>query len=82
MKVSLDGIDKAEGITSQVKGPNPEQHPDAATTKLVGGATAGLKYEVVKDLDGTVQLDKLNDTTAVVIRMMGKTMSLETVPLP
>ena len=56
-----------------------ENHPDAVTTKLVGGPTAGLKYETIKDLDGTMQLDKLNDTTAVVLRKTGTGISLETV---
>jgi len=82
MKVSLDGVDKIQEITTKVTGPKSEQHSEAATTKLVGGATAGLKYDVIKDLDGTVQLDKLNDTTAVVIRKTDKGTSLETVALP
>jgi hypothetical protein len=82
MKVSLDGVDKIEEISSPVRGARPENHPDAVTTKLVGGATAGLKYETVKDLDGTMQLDKLNDTTGVVLRKTAKGLSLETVALP
>jgi hypothetical protein len=83
MKVSLDGVDKAEPITAPVRGGGqPELNNSAATTKRVGGATAGLKYDVIKDLDGTVQLDKLNDTTAVVIRKTDKGTSLETVALP
>lgn len=83
MKVSLDGVDKIEEITTPVRGGGKEVlNPDAATTQRVGGATAGLKYDVLKDLDGTVQLDKLNDTTAVIVRKTGKGTSLETVPLP
>jgi hypothetical protein len=82
MKVSLDGVDKIEEISAPVKGPQPEKNNDAATTKLVGGGTAGLKYDVQKDLDGTVQLDKLNDTTAVIVRKSAKGMSLETIALP
>ncbi|MBO0699118.1 MAG: hypothetical protein J2P46_12045, partial [Zavarzinella sp.] len=72
MKVSLDGVDSIEEIKSPVKGPRAENHPEAMTTKLVGGPTAGLKYDTIKDLDGTMQLDKLNDTTAVVIRKTEK----------
>jgi hypothetical protein len=66
MKVSLEGVDKIESISTPIK----------------GGGTAGLKYDTIKDLAGTVQLDKLNDTTAVVIRKTDKGTSLETVPLP
>jgi len=83
MKVSLDGVDKIEEITAPVRGgAQPELNNDAATTKRVGGATAGLKYETLKDLDGTMQLDKLNDTMAVVLRKTAKGTSLETVALP
>jgi hypothetical protein len=83
MKVSLDGVDKIEEITAPVRGGGqPELNNDASTTKRVGGATAGLKYETLKDMDGTMQLDKLNDTTAVVLRKTAKGTSLETVALP
>jgi hypothetical protein len=43
---------------------------------------AGLKYDTIEDLKGTAQLDKLNDTTAVVIKKTDKGTSLETVALP
>jgi hypothetical protein len=83
MKVSLDGVDKIEAITAPVRGGGqPELNNDAVTTKRVGGATAGLKYETVKSLDGTFQLDKLNDSTAVVIQKTGTGLSLQTVALP
>jgi len=82
MKVALEGVDKIEEITAPVRGAQAERNTGAATTTLVGGATAGLKYEVQKDLDGTVQLDKLNDTTAVVVRKTSKGTSLETIALP
>jgi hypothetical protein len=82
MKVSLDGVDKIEEIKTPVRGGQPERNNDAATTKLVGGPTAGLKYETLKDLDGTMQLDKLNDSTAVVLRRTAKGTSLETIALP
>jgi len=82
MKVALEGVDKIGAITEPVKGAAPEQNAAAATTKLVGGATAGLKYDVVKDLDGTFQLDKLNDTTAVVLRKTDDGLSLMTIALP
>jgi hypothetical protein len=82
MKVGLEGVDKIEEITAPVRGAQADLNNDAATTKRVGGATAGLKYDVVKDLDGTVQLDKLNDTTAVIVRKTAKGTSLETIALP
>jgi hypothetical protein len=83
MKVSLDGVDKIQEISAPVRGGGqPELNNDAATTKRVGGATAGLKYETLKDLDGTIQLDKLNDTTGVVVRKTAKGTSLETIALP
>ncbi|MSR52958.1 MAG: hypothetical protein EXS09_06660 [Gemmataceae bacterium] len=50
-------------------------------TARVNG-TAGLKYDSIKELDGTSQLDKLNETMAVVIRKTDKGTSLETVTLP
>jgi hypothetical protein len=82
MKVSLDGVDKIEEIKTPVRGGQPERNNDAATTKLVGGPTAGLKYETLKELDGTMQLDKLNDSMAVVLRRTAKGTSLETIALP
>ena len=83
MKVPLEGVDKIEEITTPVRGGGKTETNDAAaTTKQIGGATAGLKYDVVKDLDGTIQLDKLNDTTAVIVRKTAKGTSLETVALP
>jgi hypothetical protein len=53
---------------------------DGITEKING--TAGLKYDTIKDLEGTMQLDKLNDTTAVVIRKADGGLSLMTVALP
>jgi len=64
MKVALEGVDKADAITSRING------------------TSGLKYETIEALKGTSQLDKLNDTMAVVIRKTDKGTSLETVTLP
>lgn len=66
MKVSLEGVDKIDSITTPIK----------------GGGTAGLKYDKITDLAGTMQLDKLNETTAVVVRKTDKGLSLETVALP
>jgi hypothetical protein len=68
MKVSLEGVDKIEPVTP--------------TTKIDRGGTAGLKYDTIAELKGTMQLDKLNDTTAVVIQKTDKGLSLQTVALP
>lgn len=82
MRVALEGVDKIDDITSPVRGKPSQKNDSAVTTKLEGGSTAGLKYDVVKDLDGTFQLDKLNGTTAVVVRKTDKGLSLETIALP
>lgn len=66
MKVGLAGIDKIEEITKPVG----------------GGGTAGLKYDSVKELEGVVQLDKLNAEKAVVLKKSGTEMTLEAIPLP
>jgi hypothetical protein len=44
--------------------------------------TAGLTYDKIDGLAGTLQLDKLNETTAVVVRKTDAGTSLETVALP
>lgn len=82
MKIGLEGVDKIEDLTAPVRGKPSQKNDSAVTTKLEGGSTAGLKYDVLKDLDGTFQLDKLNDTTGVVVRKTDKGLSLETIALP
>jgi hypothetical protein len=66
MKVSTKDIGRKEGITEPVR----------------GGGTAGQSYETIKELEGTVQLDKLNDTHAVVVIKSGDSLALKTVALP
>lgn len=67
MKVSTAGIEKNEGITKPIR----------------GGGTAGQTYETIESLTGIVQLDKLNDTHAVVVAQTdGGALNLSTVPLP
>ena len=67
MKISTDNIARTEGITEPV--------PD--------GRTAGQNYETIKELDGVVQLDRLNDDNIVVIvQASNGTQDLKTVPLP
>ncbi|MBI1311237.1 hypothetical protein GC176_08010 [bacterium] len=67
MKVSTQNIATNAGITSRVE----------------GGGVAGQTYETIAALDGTVQLDKLNDSHAVVlIQKEGGAADLKTVDLP
>lgn len=66
MKVSTKDIGRKEGITEPVK----------------GGGTAGQSYETIKELEGTVQLDKLSDSQAVVVIKSGDALALKTVALP
>jgi len=68
MKVSTDDLDRDAGITEPVR----------------DGGVAGQKYETVADLKGVVQLDKVNDTTAVVLVQAEPNgpVDLKTVALP
>ena len=66
MKISTEGITKNPGLTEPV----------------TGGGVAGQTYETIKELEGTVQLDKLNDTSAVVVISAGGALNLKTVALP
>lgn len=67
MKVSTDDIEREEGLTEPVR----------------GGGVAGQDYEAIEDWKGVVQLDKLNDTTAVIITQTeGQPSTLKTVVLP
>ena len=66
MKVSTENIATNAGITSRVE----------------GGGVAGQTYETIKSLDGTVQLDKLNEGHAVVLVQNDGKADLKTVDLP
>ncbi len=67
MKISTADIDRKDGLTKPV----------------TGGGTAGQSFESIESLNGTVQLDKLNQTHAVVVmKSAAGDMSLKTVPLP
>jgi hypothetical protein len=57
--------------------------PDGITTPIRDGNTAGQTYETIDDLQGVVQLDRLNDHQAIVITQSETGQkSLATVPLP
>lgn len=67
MKISTEDIGREEGITEPVR----------------GGGKAGQPYETIDQLQGTVQLDKLNDTHAVaLLQPEGGPLTLKTVELP
>lgn len=66
MKISTQDIDTNQGITERVG----------------GGGTAGQTYETIKELDGTVQLDRLSKDNAIVLVQQDNSYNLRTVPLP
>jgi hypothetical protein len=66
MKVSTKDIDKNPGLNDPVR----------------GGGTAGQTFEKIDELTGVVQLDKLDDSRAVVIIDTKGELTLKTVPLP
>ncbi|MCA9123086.1 MAG: hypothetical protein H6822_01690 [Planctomycetaceae bacterium] len=67
MKISTKDIGRSEGITSPVG----------------GGGVAGQKYETITELEGVVQLDRLNDNHAIiVVQREGGALDLATIDLP
>jgi len=67
MKINTDNLDREEGLTEPVR----------------GGGVAGQTYETIDSLAGVVQLDKLDETRAlVVIQKDDGPMSLKSVDLP
>jgi hypothetical protein len=67
MKVTTDNVAKQDAITEPIR----------------GGGTAGLKYETIKEWTNVQQLDRLNETSAVLLvqNESGAT-SLKTMTLP
>jgi hypothetical protein len=67
MKISTDGIDKAESITEPVG----------------GGSTKGQKYDTISELKGIVQLDSLDKERALVlVQTEGGSQNLQSIALP
>jgi hypothetical protein len=67
MKISTEDIEQNAGISEHV----------------TGGGTAGQPFETIEDLAGVVQLDRLNDESAVVlVQTESGELNLRTVPLP
>jgi len=67
MKISTDNIEANAGITDPVR----------------GGGKAGQTYETIDSLAGAQQLDKLNDSQAIVlVQTDSGAMDLRTVALP
>lgn len=67
MKITTAGLQSNEGLSEPVR----------------GGGIAGQSYETIEALQGVVQMDKLNDTTAVVLMQNeAGEQTLKTVALP
>ena len=67
MKISTDNLSRKEGLTEPVR----------------GGGVAGQTFETIKELEGVVQLDRLNNDHAVVVVQSSPTsQDLRTVALP
>ncbi len=66
MKISTDDLDRAAGIEAPVG----------------GGGTAGQKFETIADWKGVVQLERLNETHAVVLATTDGRSDLKTLVLP
>ena len=67
MKIGTESLDKQPALTEAVS----------------GGGTAGLKYDTIAELKDVLQLDKVNDKTAVVlVGTQQGPKSLQTVALP
>jgi hypothetical protein len=67
MKIRTEGADSAEPINAPVR----------------GGGTKGLGYDTITELKGVEQLDKLDDTHALIVaRGEGGTLDLKTITLP
>lgn len=66
MKITTAGLSENKGLTKKVS----------------GGGAAGQSFETVKEMDGVVQMTKLNDTHAAVLIAEGKELTLKTVALP
>jgi hypothetical protein len=66
MKISIEGIDKSQGITQHIR----------------GGGKAGLPYDTVAGLQGVVHLDKLDKDHALILTNTPSGMNLDTIALP
>jgi hypothetical protein len=66
MKISTQNIGRENGLTEPV----------------TGGGTAGQSFEKVAALEGTVQLDRLNEKQIVVVQSAAEKLSLRSVELP
>ncbi len=67
MKISTENLGRKEGITERVS----------------GGGTAGQTYETIEELKGVVQLDRLNDESAIIlVKTESGASNLQTIALP
>jgi hypothetical protein len=67
MKIALEGVDTAKGITSPVRG---------------GTGKAGLPYENIKELENVQKLDAFDKGHAVVLIQNKGSLDLQTIDLP
>lgn len=80
-KGGKDYILMSNSARGVMKIPTDEFGTAAPITKGVAG-TAGPKYETIKELTDVMQLDKLNDDSALILVKNGTSLDLKTVPLP
>ncbi|MCA9214390.1 MAG: hypothetical protein KDB27_15065 [Planctomycetales bacterium] len=66
MKIDTSGLSNADPITSRV--PN--------------GQTAGVGYDTIDELEGVVQLDKVDDEHGVILVQNGDNLDIRTIHLP
>lgn len=66
MKITTAGLSENKGLTEPVR----------------GGGAAGQSYETIASLEGVVQMDKLNDSHAIVLIDSNGQLNLKTVALP
>ena len=67
MKISTENLGRKEGITERVG----------------GGGTAGQTYDTIEELKGVVQLDRLNNESAIIlVKTEGGASNLQTIALP
>ncbi len=81
-KDGKDYILMANSARGVMKIPTAGVDKAEAITTRPAGDTAGVKYETIKELTDVMQLDKLNDTHAILLVKNGTAFDLKTVPLP
>jgi hypothetical protein len=81
-KGGKDYLLMANSARGVMKIPTTEFATATAITARPAGDTAGVKYETIAELKDVMQLDKLNDDSAILLVKNGTNFDLKTVPLP